>query len=315
MSDIEKFLRHLYEVYELSKDETDAILSHNPDSIKKISTEKLLAIYGEIIEKAFEKLEDSCYEYYTYFDEYGQEIDQYELDEECLKRNLPVKVKTLVSYLDDNMKALEKAIRDILMSNSIDRKMLKSLIADKKVHINRRIKLMLKENEYEYELADMDYLSIDMDTLNTSFINLDKIDIKGYLDHMLKFFKNEYEPEIVAMVKTSMGIHAKIISDYNGIVESVLRELEKELDASILVSNDEEEEEIMMEVIKDIRRYRDKYIDIISVMVKERLWRELKTATPIAEISVVKFIYRDPEPREYIAWVVWKPHKSSETTA
>jgi hypothetical protein len=315
MSEIEKFVKVLSKVYELSKDETDAILSHNPDLLKKISTEKLLVIYEKIIERAFEKLEDSCYEQYTDYDEYGDEIVEYELNEECLKRNLPVKVKTLVSYLDDNMKALEKAIRNVLMSSPRSKRELKKLIADKKVHINRRIKLMLKEIEYEYELMDMDYLKIDIDTSNTSFISFNKIDIKEYLNHILKFFKNEYEPEIVALIKTTtMGIGLKIISDYNGVVESVLRGLEKELNTSILVSSDEEEED-MMEITTDIKTYRDKYIDIVSVMVREKLWEELKESTHIKEISVVNFANTDPEVEEYIAWVAWKPRKSPETTA
>jgi hypothetical protein len=304
-----EFVKHLSELYKLSEDETNAILNPNPDSLRKIPTKKLVAIYGDIIEKAFEKLEDSCYEYYTYYDEYGQEISDYDLDEECLKRQLPVKIENLINYLSDDLKSLEKAIRDVLMSNPGGKKKLERLIASKKASIDKRIKIMLKEIEYGYELADMDYLKINIDTNNTRFVNFNKIDIKEYLNHMLKFFKDKYEPEIVALIKTTMGIDLEIISDYKGIAESVLRELEKELNVSIIASKDGEEE---ISTDNDFNKYRH----IVSVMVKERLWRELKESTHIEEISVVDFTnIDDGEIDEFTAWVVWKPRKSRETTA
>jgi hypothetical protein len=314
----EEFVEYLSEQYRLSKYEIDAILNLNPDSLRKLSIEKLVAIYGDIIEEAFKRFEDSC-TYYDY-DEDGQIIEA-ELDIECLKRRLPVKIKTLVSYLDDNMKALEKAIRDVLMSNIRGKRKLKRLVADKEAEIDMRIKLMIKEAEYEAEdeLMDMDYLhiSIAVGDDNTLIIP-DNIDIKEYLNHMLKFFKNKYEPEVVALIK-NIGTRAKIISDYNGVVESVLKELEKELNDSIIVSNDEDKEEVMT-MSDSINKHRYKemihmYRNIISVMVGRRLRSKLETVTTIAGISVVDFTKMDPEVEEYTAWVVWKPRKSPETTA
>jgi hypothetical protein len=302
----EEFVKHLSELYRLSKDETDAILNPNPDSLKKLSIEKLVAIYGEIVEKAFEKLKDSCYEYFTY-DADGQELDDYIIYEVCLKRHLPIKMKTLIKYLSDDLKLLEKAIRNVLMSNPEGKKKLERLIASKKADIDKRIKIILKEIEYQHELEIMDYIKININTCDTRFINFNKIDIKEYLNNMLKFFKNKYEPEIVALIKTTMGIDLEIISDYKGIVKSVLRELEKELNVSIIASKDGEEE---ISTDTDFNKYRH----IVSVMVEERLWRELKETTHIEEISVVDFTnIDDDEVEEYTAWVVWKPRKNPES--
>jgi hypothetical protein len=302
----EEFVKHLSELYRLSKDETDAILNPNPDSLKKLSIEKLVAIYGEIVEKAFEKLKDSCYEYFTY-DADGQELDDYIIYEVCLKRHLPIKMKTLIKYLSGDLKLLEKAIRNVLMSNPEGKKKLERLIASKKADIDKRIKIILKEIEYQHELEIMDYIKININTCDTRFINFNKIDIKEYLNNMLKFFKNKYEPEIVALIKTTMGIDLEIISDYKGIVKSVLRELEKELNVSIIASKDGEEE---ISTDTDFNKYRH----IVSVMVEERLWRELKEATHIEEISVVDFTnIDDDEVEEYTAWVVWKPRKNPES--
>jgi len=307
MSKEKEFVKRLSELYRLSEDETNAILNPNPDLLKKISTEKLIAIYGDIIEEAFKRFEDSC-TYYDY-DEDG-EIIEAELNIECLKRNLPVKVKTLVSYLDDNMKALEKAIRDVLMSNKLGgKRKLKRLVADKKAEVDRRIRLMMKEAEYdvEYELMDMDYLHISISVGDdNTFIITGNIDVKEYLNYVLKFFKNKYEPEVVALIK-KIGTRVKIISDYNGIVESVLRELEKELNDSIIVSNDEDEYEVKMMMNDSInkQRYKEKihmYENIISVMVGRRLQSELEAAG----ISVADFTKMDPESEEYTAWVVWR---------
>jgi hypothetical protein len=302
----EEFVKHLSELYRLSKDETDAILNPNPDSLKKLSIEKLVAIYGEIVEKAFEKLKDSCYEYFTY-DADGQELDDYIIYEVCLKRHLPIKMKTLIKYLSGDLKLLEKAIRNVLMSNPEGKKKLERLIASKKADIDKRIKIILKEIEYQHELEIMDYIKININTCDTRFINFNKIDIKEYLNNMLKFFKNKYEPEIVALIKTTMGIDLEIISDYKGIVKSVLRELEKELNVSIIASKDGEEE---ISTDTDFNKYRH----IVSVMVEERLWRELKETTHIEEISVVDFTnIDDDEVEEYTAWVVWKPRKNPES--